>query len=89
MLAMDKLLAYLNGLSKGERAAFCAACGTTERYLRKAISAKQLLGPQLCINVDRESRGAIRCEDLRLDVDWAYLRTSTLATSNPGTEAKT
>lgn len=71
---MDKLLAYLNGLGKAARIAFCAACGTTERYLRKAISAKQQLGAHLCINIDRESRGAVRCEDLRPDVDWAYLR---------------
>jgi len=71
---MDKLLAYLNGLDKAGRAEFCMACGTTERYLRKAISAKQPLGAHLCINIDRESRGVVRCEDLRRDVDWAYLR---------------
>jgi DNA-binding transcriptional regulator YdaS (Cro superfamily) len=70
---MDKLLTYLNGLDKAARTAFCSACGTTERYLRKAISAKQPLG-LLCINIDRESHGAVRCEDLRPDVDWAYLR---------------
>jgi DNA-binding transcriptional regulator YdaS (Cro superfamily) len=71
---MDKLLAYLNGLDKAARIEFSTACGTTERYLRKAISAKQPLGAQLCINIDRESRGAVRCEDLRPDIDWAYLR---------------
>jgi DNA-binding transcriptional regulator YdaS (Cro superfamily) len=71
---MDKLLAYLNGLDKAARPAFCTACGTTERYLRKAISAKQQLGAHLCINIDRESRGVVRCEDLRPDIDWAYLR---------------
>lgn len=79
---MDKLLAYLNGLGKTERADFCAACGTTERYLRKAISAKQPLGAHLCINIDRESRAAVRCEDLRPDVDWAYLRGT--ASTAPG-----
>jgi DNA-binding transcriptional regulator YdaS (Cro superfamily) len=71
---MDKLLAFLNALGKAERGGFCTACGTTERYLRKAISAKQPLGAQLCINIDRESHGVVRCEDLRSDVDWAYLR---------------
>lgn len=73
---MDKLLAYLNGLDKADRTRFCTACGTTERYLRKATSARQPLGPQLCINIDRESKGVVRCEDLRPDVDWAYLRNS-------------
>jgi DNA-binding transcriptional regulator YdaS (Cro superfamily) len=73
---MDKLLAFLNNLGKSERAEFCAACETTERYLRKAVSVNQRLGESLCINIDRESRGAVRCEDLRPDVDWAYLRGS-------------
>lgn len=71
---MDKLLAYLNGLDKVARADFCAACGTTERYLRKAVSVSQRLGADLCINIDRESGGLVTCEHLRPDVDWAYLR---------------
>jgi DNA-binding transcriptional regulator YdaS (Cro superfamily) len=71
---MNKLLAYLNGLDKAARIEFCLACGSTERYFRKAISARQPLGAHLCINIDRESRGAVRCEDLRPDVDFAYLR---------------
>lgn len=71
---MDKLLAYLNGLDKVARAEFCAACGTTERYLRKAVSVSQRLGAELCINIDRESGGQVTCEHLRPDVDWGYLR---------------
>jgi len=71
---MDKLLAYLNGLDKVARADFCAACGTTERYLRKAVSVSQRLGADLCINIDRESDGLVTCEHLRPDIDWAYLR---------------
>jgi DNA-binding transcriptional regulator YdaS (Cro superfamily) len=73
---MDKLLAYINGLPKSDRAKFCIACETTERYLRKAISAKQRLGADLCIRIDRESQGLVTCEELRPDVDWAYLRSS-------------
>lgn len=73
---MDKLLAYLNGLDKVARANFCAACGTTERYLRKAVSVSQRLGADLCINIDRESGGLVTCEHLRPDVDWGYLRGS-------------
>lgn len=82
---MEKLLAYLNGLEKPERAKFCAACGTTERYLRKAISISQRLGADLCINIDRESRGLVTCEHLRPDIDWAYLR-GTAKPPAPGSE---
>lgn len=71
---MDKLLAYLNSLAKAERLDLVTRCETSEGYLRKAISKGQRLGESLCINLDRETGGAIRCEDLRPDVDWAYLR---------------
>lgn len=71
---MDTLLAYLNSLPKAERLDLVTRCGTSEGYLRKAISKGQRLGEGLCINLDRESGGAIRCEELRPDVDWAYLR---------------
>ena len=71
---MDKLLAYLNSLPKVGRFDFVTRCETSEGYLRKAISKGQRLGESLCINLDRESGGEIRCEDMRPDVDWAYLR---------------
>lgn len=71
---MDKLLAYLNSLTKAERLELVTRCETSEGYLRKAISKGQRLGERLCINLDRESGRAVRCEDLRPDVDWAYLR---------------
>jgi DNA-binding transcriptional regulator YdaS (Cro superfamily) len=71
---MDKLLAYLNALSKDDRAAFVKACATTEGYLRKAVSVRQRLGTKLCIALERESHGAVACEDLVPDADWAYIR---------------
>lgn len=71
---MEKLREYLNSLPKDQRASFVAACGTSEGYLRKAISVGQKLGSDLCIPIERESKGAVTCEDLRPDADWAYLR---------------
>ena len=73
---MDKLLKFLNSLSRDDRAAFVASCGTSEGYLRKAISVKQRFGTALCIALERESRGAISCEDLIPDADWAFIRAS-------------
>ena len=73
---MEKLLAYLNNLPKAARSDYVSRCHTSEGYLRKAISKGQRLGEGLCISLDRESAGAVRCEDLRPDVDWAYLRTT-------------
>ena len=71
---MKTLIQYLNSLSPTEQAAFAERCGTSVGYLRKAVSTRQKLGESLCINIERESGGQVRCEDLRPDVDWAYLR---------------
>lgn len=71
---MDKLLAFINAMSQEERDEFAKKCETSIGYLRKAISTGQKIGESLCINIERESNRAIRCEDLRTDVDWAYLR---------------
>jgi DNA-binding transcriptional regulator YdaS (Cro superfamily) len=73
---MEKLLAFLNSLSPDEQETFANNCGTSVGYLRKAVSAKQRLGESTCINVERESKRKVTCEDLRPDVDWAYLRGS-------------
>ena len=74
---MKKALApYLADLPVDQREQFARSCGTTLGYLRKAMSAGHRLGESLCINLERESNGAIRCESLRPDVDWAYLRGS-------------
>ena len=73
---MEHLLQYINSLAPPEREDFASRCGTTIGYLRKAISAKKPLGESLCINIDRESGGAVRCEHLRQEVDWAYLRST-------------
>ena len=71
---MKKLLCYLNGLPPPEQVEFARRSGTTIGYLRKAISKGQKIGEGLCINLERESARAVVCEDLRDDVDWAYMR---------------
>ncbi|KAF3997513.1 transcriptional regulator [Glaciimonas immobilis] len=82
---MEKLLKHLNSLSKVGRIQFATACGTTEGYLRKAVSIGQRLNPELCINIERESRGEVRCESLLPDVDWGYLRRTSKNPATPPT----
>lgn len=38
-----------------------------------------------CIEIERVTAGAVRCEDLRPDIDWGYLRAS--ASIEPSKEA--
>lgn len=71
---MKKLQAYLNGLPTAEQADYARRSGTTIGYLRKCISTGQKIGEGICINLERESTRAVTVEDLRDDVDWAYLR---------------
>ena len=67
---MDKLLAYLNSLKPDARVTFGQRCGTTERYLRKAVSAKQVIRPAVCVAIERETQGQVTRKDLRPH-DWA------------------
>lgn len=71
---MEKLRTYLNGLSTDEQTKFAERCETSVGYLRKAISIGQKLSEKLVISIERESEGAVRCEELRPDVDWQFLR---------------
>jgi len=64
---MEKLLQYLNALPPDERDLFAGRCGTSENYLRKACSVGQLLGPALCVSIERASGGHVRRVDLRSD----------------------
>jgi len=73
---MESLLAYINGLGKEARHTFAERCGTSVGYLRKAVSAKQRINVETVIAIERESGRRVLCEQLRPDVDWAYLRTS-------------
>lgn len=83
---MDKLIAYLNRLSKEDQAAFALRCGTTVGYLRKACSIKQQLSEGMCIRIGAESGGEVQPEDLRPGVDWQYMRQALANTAQAATE---
>jgi DNA-binding transcriptional regulator YdaS (Cro superfamily) len=71
---VEKLIKFLNDLEPEDQTSFALKCGTSIGYLRKACSKGQKLGDAICINIERESDRRVTCEDLRPDVDWAYLR---------------
>lgn len=68
------LLELLKSKTVPEQEAFAEACGTSVQYLFHVARGDKKVGPPLIINIERESGGVIRCEDLRPDVDWNYLR---------------
>lgn len=84
---MQEILEYLRSLSPPEREAFAERCHTSVGYLRKAVSTKQQLGVELCIHLDRESGGALKCERLCPGLDWDYLRKSAQRKAAEGVDA--
>lgn len=70
------LLELLDSKTDAQRQAFAKACGTSVAYLYHIAKGRKQVGVPLIINIERESKGAIRCEDLRPGIDWAYLRNS-------------
>ena len=71
---MESLRSFLNSLSTDDQRAFAERCNTSVGYLRKCLSTGQNIGEATVIAIERESGGVVRCEQLRPDVDWAYLR---------------
>jgi len=64
---------FFKSIPRDQREAFAQRCETTIGHLSNVAGGKTC-GEKLAINIERESSGAVRCEDLRPDVDWAYLR---------------
>jgi DNA-binding transcriptional regulator YdaS (Cro superfamily) len=74
MLCIMTLKDFLKTLKTiEERSAFADRCETTYGMLRNVAYGKRA-GESLCINIERETNGKVTCEDLRPDVDWAYIR---------------
>lgn len=66
---MQRLRDHLNSLPATDQSLFARRCGTTVGYLRKALSTGQVLGAELCTQIEIASDGAVRRWHLRPD-DW-------------------
>ncbi len=86
---MQTLLNYLNGLGKADRASFVERCGTSEGYLRKAISTGQRLGAELSCLIEQESDCAVTRKDLhpeKWNLIWPELATPASPAPAPTTQ---
>lgn len=66
----------------GNAAQLAKAIGVSPQYLSQLRSAERPVPAERCPTIERVTGGQVRCEDLRPDVDWAYLR----ATNCPAPE---
>lgn len=69
--ALNRAITLLDGL-----APFTAAVGAPSTH---AVKAWRISGvpERYCPTIERITNGAVRCEELRPDVEWSVLRTST------------
>lgn len=70
---------FLKGLSKLDLEAFANKCDTSAGQLRQVAYCNRRASAALAVNIERESKGAVVCEVMRPDIDWAYLRGSEAA----------
>jgi DNA-binding transcriptional regulator YdaS (Cro superfamily) len=70
---------YLKTLDKAALDAFASRCGTSAGQLKQVAYGNRRAGAALAVGIERESKGSVICEQLRADIDWAYLRGSRAA----------
>lgn len=71
-----KLKAFLETMSLVERKKFAKRCKTSAKHLTNISYGYRPCGESLAIELEKQSGRQVTCEELRPDVDWAYLRGS-------------
>lgn len=66
-------------LSRETQAEFAERVGVTQSMVWQWITRRRPVAPKRCPIIERETGGAVRCEDLRPDVDWATVRAGVAA----------
>lgn len=73
------LHAYIKVLDKDALAALAVRCNTTAGQLKQIAYGNRRASGGLAVSIERETQGMVTCEQLRPDIDWAYLRRSKAA----------
>lgn len=71
---------YLSG-ERGRASRLAETLNVTPVTVSEWSSGKKRVPAERCPEIERATFGAVRCEDLRPDVDWTYLRGTTPATN--------
>ena len=56
-------------ITVNDRREIAARCEIEEQYLYQILSRRRTCSPELCVRIERESKGAVMRRDLRPD-DW-------------------
>lgn len=68
------LHAYIKVLDKAKLDELATRCSTTAGQLKQIAYGHRRASVVLAVSLERETQGFVTCEQLRPDVDWAYLR---------------
>ncbi|WP_342030476.1 transcriptional regulator [Pseudomonas syringae] len=69
----------MKGLDSAQFAELATACETSVGQLKQIAYGYRRASAGLAISIDRNTEGRVTCEELRPDIDWLYLRNSTIA----------
>lgn len=58
------------------QAALARSLGVTPGAVNQWVAGTTTIPAERCIQIEKATGGVVRCEDLRPDVDWAYIRGS-------------
>jgi len=72
---------YIKPFNKKALEIFAGSCGTTVGQIKQVAYGYRRPGAALAISIERESSRSVTCEEMRPDIDWAYLRSSEPAQS--------
>lgn len=70
---------YIKGLDRASLDSLAERCQTTAGQLKQVAYGHRRANGGLAVCIERETKGAVTCEQLRPDIDWAYLRGSNAA----------
>lgn len=72
----------------GSQVALAAQLGVTKAAVGQWKLEGRKVPAEHCPVIERLTAGQIRCEDLRPDIDWAYLRNAPPRAAPPDTQAE-
>ncbi len=60
----------------GSQAALARLIGVTPPTVNQWVSGHRQVPAERCPQIEKATLGAVKCEELRPDIDWAYLRSA-------------
>lgn len=79
---IEQLKDFLLQMPVAKRRVFAKECGTTLGQLTQIYCGNRSCNPTLAIEIDKHSKGAVKCDVLCPNTDFNYLRQQKTASSH-------